>query len=40
MPGGKLGPEVETSSILNSLPLQLIADRSKRRDAPEESGPR
>src|SRR5260370_39861629 len=27
----KLGPEIETSSILNSLPLQLIADRSQRR---------
>ena len=37
---GKLGPEVETSSILNSLPLQLIADRSKQRAAPEEVRPR
>ena len=37
---GKLGPEVDTSSILNSLPLQLIADRSKQREAPEEVRPR
>jgi uncharacterized damage-inducible protein DinB len=34
-----LGPEIDTSSILNSLPLQLIADRSRRRDAPEEVRP-
>jgi hypothetical protein len=37
---GGLGPEIETSSILNSLPLQLIADRSQRRNAPEEVRPR
>jgi uncharacterized damage-inducible protein DinB len=37
---GELGPEIETSSILNSLPLQLIADRSQRRNAPEEVRPR
>ncbi len=37
---GELGPEIETSSILNSLPLQLIADRSQRRSAPEEVRPR
>ena len=35
-----LGPEIETSSILNSLPLQLIADRSQPRSAPEEVRPR
>jgi hypothetical protein len=37
---GELGPEIEASSILNSLPLQLIADRSQRRNAPEEVRPR
>jgi uncharacterized damage-inducible protein DinB len=37
---GGLGPEIETSSILNSLPLQLIADRSQPRNAPEEVRPR
>jgi uncharacterized damage-inducible protein DinB len=37
---GGLGPEIETSSILDSLPLQLIADRSQRRSAPEEVRPR
>ena len=37
--GGGLGPEIETSSILNSLPLQLIADRSQPRTAPEEVRP-
>ena len=35
-----LGPEVETSSTLNSLPLQLIVDRSQPRSAPEEVRPR
>jgi uncharacterized damage-inducible protein DinB len=35
-----LGPEIDTSSILNSLPLQLIADRSQPRSAPEEVRPR
>ncbi len=33
------GPEVETSSVLNSLDLALIADRSRRRNAPEEVRP-
>ena len=36
---GGLGPEIETSSILHSLPLQLIADRSQRRSAPAEVRP-
>ena len=36
---GGLGPETETSSVMNSLPLQLIADRSQRRSAPEEVRP-
>src|ERR1700730_15356213 len=36
---GGLGPEIETSSILNSLPLQLIADRSQPRSAPQEVRP-
>ena len=36
---GGTGPETETSSVMNSLPLQLIADRSKPRDAPEEVRP-
>lgn len=36
---GGLGPEAETSSVMNSLPLQLIADRSQRRSAPEEFRP-
>src|SRR5258708_22152474 len=34
-----VGPEVETSSVLNSLDLALIADRSRRRNAPEEVRP-
>jgi uncharacterized damage-inducible protein DinB len=34
-----VGPEKETSSVMNSLPLQLIADRSLRRNAPEEVRP-
>jgi uncharacterized damage-inducible protein DinB len=34
-----LGPESETSSVLNSLDLALIADRSKRRNAPDEVRP-
>ena len=33
------GPETETSSVMNSLPLQLITDRSQRRNAPEEVRP-
>ena len=36
---GGTGPETETSSVVNSLPLQLIADRSKPRSAPEEFQP-
>lgn len=34
-----LGPETDTSSVMNSLPLQLITDRSQRRNAPEEVRP-
>jgi uncharacterized damage-inducible protein DinB len=30
-----IGPETETSSVMDRLPLQLIADRSERRNAPE-----
>jgi len=37
---GGLGPETETSSVLNSLDLALIADRSRRRTAPEEVRPK
>jgi uncharacterized damage-inducible protein DinB len=33
------GPETETSSVMNSIPLNLIADRSQRRNAPEEFQP-
>jgi uncharacterized damage-inducible protein DinB len=36
---GGLGPELETSSMLNSLDLALIADRSRRRNAPDEVRP-
>jgi hypothetical protein len=36
---GGLGPELDTSSVLNSLDLALIADRSRRRNAPEEVRP-
>jgi uncharacterized damage-inducible protein DinB len=36
---GSLGPETETSSVMNSLPRQLIIDRSKPRNAPEEVRP-
>jgi uncharacterized damage-inducible protein DinB len=36
---GGLGPEAKTSSVLNSLDLALIADRSKRRNAPKEVVP-
>ena len=35
-----IGAETETSSIVNSLPHQAIADRSQRRNAPEEFQPR
>jgi hypothetical protein len=34
-----LGPETETASVLNSLPLQLIIDRTNRRNAPDEVRP-
>src|SRR6266446_1494091 len=34
-----VGAETETSSVMNSLPLQLIIDRSTRRNAPEEVRP-
>jgi uncharacterized damage-inducible protein DinB len=34
-----LGPEAETASVMGSLPLQLIADRTQRRTAPEEVRP-
>jgi uncharacterized damage-inducible protein DinB len=34
-----VGPEMETSSVLSSLDLALIADRSRRRNAPEEVRP-
>jgi DinB superfamily len=34
-----LGPETETSSVMNSLPLQLIADRSQPKSAPAEFRP-
>jgi hypothetical protein len=36
---GGLGPETETSSVMNSLPLQSIADRSQPRSAPAEFRP-
>jgi hypothetical protein len=36
---GGVGLEKETSSIMNSLPLELLADRSKPRTAPEEVRP-
>ena len=36
---GELGPELETSSVMNSLPLDLITDRTTRRTAPEEVRP-
>lgn len=34
-----LGAETETSSVMNSVPVQLIIDRSQRRNAPEEVRP-
>jgi hypothetical protein len=37
---GNLGPETETSSVTNSLPLELIIGRSQRRNAPEDVRPR
>jgi uncharacterized damage-inducible protein DinB len=36
---GGIAAETETSSVMNSLPLQLIIDRSKRRNSPEEVRP-
>src|SRR6185503_17301797 len=36
---GALGPETDTSSVMNSLPRELIIDRSQRRNAPEEVRP-
>jgi uncharacterized damage-inducible protein DinB len=36
---GGVGPEAETSSVLDSLDLALIADRSRRRNAPDEVRP-
>lgn len=36
---GGIGTESETSSVMNSLPLELIIDRSQRRNAPEEVRP-
>lgn len=34
-----LGPETETSSVMGTLPLDLIVDRSQRRNAPEDVKP-
>jgi uncharacterized damage-inducible protein DinB len=36
---GGTGPETETSSVMNSVPLELIADRSQPRSAPEDFQP-
>jgi uncharacterized damage-inducible protein DinB len=36
---GGIGAEAETASVMNSLPLQLITDRSQRRNSPEEVRP-
>jgi uncharacterized damage-inducible protein DinB len=36
---GNLGPETETSSVIGTLPLDLIVDRSQRRNAPDEVRP-
>jgi hypothetical protein len=36
---GALGPETDTSSVMNSLPRALIIDRSQRRNASEEVRP-
>src|SRR6185503_5557420 len=36
---GGTGPETATSSVMNSLPLELITDRAKKRNAPEEVRP-
>jgi len=37
---GGVGTETETSSVMNSLPLQLITDRSQRRNAPDQVRPK
>src|SRR5258706_4460212 len=37
---GNLGLESEMSSVMSSLPLELIVDRSQRRNAPEDVRPR
>ena len=34
-----VGPEMETSSVMNSLPTELIKDRTTRRNAPDEVRP-
>lgn len=34
-----VGPETETSSVMRSLPLELIADRTNKRNAPDEVRP-
>ena len=36
---GGLGSETETNPVMSSLPLELITDRSQRRNAPEEVRP-
>jgi hypothetical protein len=36
---GGLGEETETASVLSTLPVSLIADRSSRRNAPDEVRP-
>jgi hypothetical protein len=36
---GAVGIETETSSVMNSLPIQLITDRTQRRNAPDEVRP-
>jgi hypothetical protein len=36
---GGIGAETETTSVMNSIPLELIIDRSQRRTSPEEVRP-
>lgn len=36
---GDVGPETDTSSVMKSLPTELIKDRTKRRNAPDEVVP-
>ena len=36
---GAVGSETDTSSVMNSLPTQLIKDRTQRRNAPDEVRP-